>query len=96
MKHAAIIEIDSRLLTEILDFKGGIIHRVYTKDEYIAPQPTFYMVIEHPDLPEVPDNEMLPQMTPVLQSSYSKEGLLIKIERVDPPKQNDQKIKICP
>jgi len=85
-RNAAILRIDSKLLTGILDFKGGIIHRIYTKDEWIAPQPNFYVVIEHPDLPEVPQAEMLREITPIMQCHYGEDNSLIGTKRTYPSK----------
>jgi len=85
MRNAAIIELNMKLLLDMLDFKGGIIHRVYTPDDLINPS-YFNVVIEHPDLPEVEDGERLPVVTPTMQSFYGEDGSLLKIERIDPPK----------
>jgi len=94
MRHAAIVEISTNLLLRLLEFhEGGTIHRVYTKDEWLEPK-TFFAVIEHPDLPEVPVNESLPEIMITLQTTCDENGVPVKIERVDPPKRNElEKLK---
>lgn len=85
VRHGAKIRIDKKLLAEILDFEGATIHKVFEPDEYLNPT-YFYVIVEHPDLPAVPQNETLPVVTPIMQSYYDEDGGLLKIERIDPPK----------
>ena len=90
-RHAAIIQIDYKLLPHFLDFDGATIHRVYTPDNLWKPD-VFRVVIEHPDLPEVKENEELQVVLPILEATYGENGVITKIKRVDPPKQNSGKI----
>ncbi len=89
-KHAGIVEVDVNFLLKIFDLDGGVIHDIHMRDDYL-PHKTIYMVIEHPDLPEVNEVETLHI---AYQTTYGENGVPIKIERVDPPKQNNGKIKI--
>ena len=84
-RHGAIIKVDKELIAEILDFEGAIIHMVYEPDAFIEPT-YFCVVVEHPDLPLVPQNETLPEIAPIMKSWYGKNGSLLKIARIDPPK----------
>jgi len=85
MRHVAIVTISNELLLNMLDFKGGIVHRVFMDDDFLEPT-SFNVVIEHPDLPEVPINERLPHIKPIMQYHYGQDSTLLKVERIDPPK----------
>jgi len=84
MRHAAIISISNQFLLNMLDFKGGIIHRVFMDDEFLAPT-SFNMVVEHPDLDEIPDHERLPYITPIMESNFGEDGSLLSVHRTNPP-----------
>lgn len=90
-RHGAIIEIDFKLLAEFLHFKGGIIHRVYTPENYMFPDKCC-VIIEHPDLPEVPLGEELSTITPILESTYDKYGNLVSIKRIYPITQDTSEV----
>ena len=83
--HGARIEITNEFLLGILDFKGGAIHNVYQDQEYFKPD-RFYIILEHPDLPEIESGMMAMTIVPTMQSTYGEDGSLIKVERIDPPK----------
>jgi len=83
--HAGIIEMDVEFLANIMDFKGAHIHGVYTKDNMIEPK-TFFIVIEHPDLPIYRLGTVLERVLVTHASTYGENGSLIKVERVYPPK----------
>ena len=85
--HAGIISIDFALLTKMLDFKGGTIHRVYTPDDVYEPS-CCHIVMVHPDLPETVAGEKLQEVTVSHHATYGKNGVVIKIERVNPPKES--------
>lgn len=85
MRHAAIVEIGVKQLLEMIDFRGGIIHKVYMEDQFLHPD-YIRVVLEHPDLEPVPENQMLPTITPVMQIHYAKDGGIIKVERIEPAK----------
>ena len=88
-RHAGIIRIDYKLLTKILDFEEATIHRIYTPEGYLSPG-YFCVVMEHPDLPPVKENECLSEITPTMQVWYGENGCLLKIERISPEKKADQ------
>jgi len=81
----AVISINKNMLLKWLDFEGGVIHRIYEPDGYMNPC-YFCVVLEHPDLDPVPENQILPEIHPVYQSYYAEDGSLIKVERVSPEK----------
>ncbi len=83
--HGAVIQLDFKLLLEMLDFKGGDIRRVYTDDVYFHPS-FCNVLIEHPDLPVVPLDETAPPITPSYTKYFGDNGGLIRVERTDPPK----------
>ena len=83
--HGAMIKINLDVLLEMLDFKGGRIHKIYTDDECFDPD-YFNVLIEHPDLPVVSAAEKAPPITPLYTKYFGDNGGLIKIERSDPPK----------
>jgi len=83
--HGARIELDFKILLKILDFEGGTIHRVYTPDEYLYPDKAL-VIIEHPDLPEIPINEVAQTIRPIYQSTYGDNGCLLRAERIEPAK----------
>lgn len=86
--HGAIVGISADLLLRLMEFHdGGIIHRAYTKDEWLEPD-TIYIVVEHPDLTAVPANKRLPEINITLQITYGENGVPLKIERVNPPKRD--------
>ena len=89
-RHAAIIEIDKDFLLRLMEFQGGKIYRIYTRDDYFDP-PNFFVVIEHPDLPEVEEGQPLAQVKITMATTFGENGVPIKIERMDPPKK--QKIR---
>jgi hypothetical protein len=61
-----------------LDFKGGRIHTIALDYNYLN---SIVVIIEHPDLPEVHEAEMLQDVTPAyIVAQYG--------ERFDPPKLN--------
>ena len=84
-RHGAIIKVSFDWLAEMLDFKGAYIHRVYIGDEWIDPT-YFCVVMEHPDLPIVPINQIPVTVTPIMTSTYDENGVLLKQERTKPPK----------
>ncbi len=83
-RNGAKIVIPAKLLLEWLQFGDGVLHSIKLNDDYL-PALDIALVIEHPDLPSVPPNEMLRTVTPQYTSHYG-EGNLIGIERTDPPK----------
>ncbi len=83
--HGAVIQLDHKLLLEMLDFKGGEIRRIYTDDAYFIPNHC-NILIEHPDLPVVPPAEMARPITPAYTKYFGENGGLISIERTNPPK----------
>ena len=85
--HGALIQLDFKLLLEMLDFKGGDIRRVYTDDGYFNPTHC-NILIEHPDLPVVPPAEMARPITPSYTKYFGEDGGLIRVERTDPPKRS--------
>ncbi len=85
--HGAVIQLDLKLLLEMLDFKGGEIHRIYTDDAYFVPHHC-NILIEHPDLPVVPRAEMASLIMPSYTKYFGDNGGLIRIERTDPSKKH--------
>lgn len=86
MKHAAIIQMNLKSLLHMLDFEGGTISIVYMPDYPQKPE-CCNIVIEHPDLPEVVDNTKLSVIQPTFRMELGDNGVIIKVERIDPPKQ---------
>jgi len=84
-RHGAVIKVSKSLLLKWLDFEGGTIHRTYEPEPYLEPD-HFCIVLEHPDLPEVGQNEQLPEICPIFQIYADENGSIIKVERVDPKK----------
>ena len=84
-RHAAKVKIKKSLLLQMLDFNGGNLRRVV--DEYNILEPDcIVLVIEHPALPAVDEAEELPCVQPVYQTYWAKQGGIIKVERIEPPK----------
>ena len=84
-RQAAILKVDFKVLTRVLDFEGATVHRIYTPDEYLNPG-YFCLVLEHPDLPVIKENERLSEITPIMQANYGEGGSLLSIERIEPKK----------
>ena len=76
--NIAIIRIKKELLLKWLDFEGGTIYRV--GKESIGSGAEIDFVIEHPDLPEIPESRDLV----IIEANYKK-GLR-GYKRVAPPK----------
>ncbi len=41
-RHGAIVYIDTKYLLELLDMKGGTIHKVYQPEGYMFPDPDYF------------------------------------------------------
>ena len=80
--HAGYVKVSNELLCEILDFKGGKIWAV-RMDIWGAPE----FLIEHLDMPETIEGQTIASVNVALQTHYAKKGGIIKIERINPPKQ---------
>jgi hypothetical protein len=63
-RHGAQIRIPESALAEWIGFKDGVIHQILIDH---LPLDTIVVLIEHPDLPEVPQGEMAPWIDPVFQ-----------------------------
>jgi len=87
-KHGALVRLDFSLLLKILDFDGGIIHRVYTPEEYLIAD-YCNVVLEHPDLPSVDTRFPLLCVRPIYMVHFAEGGGVIKIERAVPPKNQE-------
>ncbi len=83
--HGAIIQVDIKTFLKMLDFKDGIIHNIKKNDEVWQPG-ILEMVLEHPDLPLVRDGDYLQKITPTYLMRQGENGVIIEIERTDPPK----------
>ena len=85
VRNAAIIEINSQILLDMLDFKDGQIHDIrMPKDIW---KPNFVeIVIEHPDLPEVRPQDHLLRIEPMYRQVYEKQQAVMI--RVEPKKQS--------
>ena len=81
IEHAAIVEISSKLLLDILDFGGGTVidvrkpHEVW-KPDYIE------IVIEHPDMPKVKPAEKLQRIVPMYRQVYERQRIVTT--RIEP------------
>ena len=86
-RHVARIITSGKLLLKILDFEGGIIWDIKPANEFgdVA------ILVEHPDLPLTKVYEQIPEVRPIYEATYGEDGTLIKVERTDPPKSNQQK-----
>ena len=82
-RHAGYIPMSSKLLMEILDFKGGIIWGANLTDFGVLE-----ILIEHPDLPLVKETEALQRIVLIHKATYAKNGVITRLERTDPPKSN--------
>ena len=82
--HGAIITLDFNLLLEMLDFKGGHIHRISTD----IGLPYCKVLIEHPDLPQLELNAEASIICPSYTKYFGEDGGLIRVERKDPPKRS--------
>lgn len=91
-RYVAIIEVDAKILLKMLDFEGGIIHRVFQPDEVWKPG-TISLVLEHPDLDKVEDGYTLRRKIPIYKATYGEGGSLLKVERIDPPKKSKKERK---
>ena len=83
-RYAGKIELDTKLLLDILDLKDGEIHSIQL-DDYL-PHKTLTMIIEHPDMPLVKESEPLRNIYLTHQITYGDNGVPTKLERIEPPK----------
>jgi hypothetical protein len=85
-RHGAIVYIDTKYLLELLDMKGGTIHKVYQPEGYMFPDPDYFAVlVEHPDLPVVPHGESAQVIRPELTITYDESGYPVKTVWSYPP-----------
>ena len=89
-RHVARICIDNTILLDILDFKGGKVLDIYQDREYYRPN-EFYITLEHPDLGKVYPGGMIPIVIPTFKAEYGPNGVIIRIDRIDPIKRHPDK-----
>ena len=77
--HVARVRVSRDAILKWLKFDGGTIHRVIEDSEYWS-SGRIELVIEHPDLPEVNEGDMIPTVVPSYRADPN--GVL---ERVYPP-----------
>jgi len=75
-RYAGRILMSEKVLLEWLDFKGGRIHYLGYCPEYDK----ISISIEHPDMPEIKEADMLPIVDPMYALPLG--------DRIDPPKHN--------
>ena len=84
--HRAIVDIDKKLLLNLLGFQGGKVIMARSDFELFDPD-KIEIIIEHPDLPDVKPGSMYQHITPI----YLDEVRLVdgkhfhNITRVEPP-----------
>ena len=81
-KNIAIVPVTSKLLCDILDFKGGQIRQARVNDFGNEVE----LVIEHPDMPIMFEGNALMKITPLLQVTYGDNGVPTRISRIEPRK----------
>ena len=93
-RHGAKIELDNRILLKLLDFEGGTIHDIFVDRSYLAiDRKSFFIMLEHPDLPELKPGMMAETITPTYQSDIKTDELGIyreSITRIEPPKKGEK------
>ena len=81
-KHnVAILTVSERAILDWLQFEGGKIRSIRFSPDHLA---EVEMIVEHTDLPEMTDSDMLTKITPAYR--YWKRGRFIKTLRIDPQK----------
>ncbi len=84
-RNGAAIRFDIKTFLKMIDFEGGDIHSIKLNEPYLPPE-DIVILLEHPDLPEVKQGEMVTEIRPIYQSTYGDNGCLIRIERIEPKK----------
>ncbi len=84
--HKGHVCISSELLLNMLDFQGGTIIGVSPGRFIGIGVEEINLVIEHPDMPEVKEDGTLEQVCPILTFHYGDNGVIIRLERIQPPK----------
>jgi len=82
--NVSIIRIDEKTFLDWLQFQGGKLIGIRQGD-YLK---TVELIIEHPDLPFVYDNCLIPTITPVYTKECAEDGNVVSLVRVDPPRKN--------
>ena len=80
-RHAGYITIGVETLGKLLDFDGATMWGAKI-DDYN----NLKILLEHPDLPELLDNQPIPDVRVSLMNTYAENGAIVKIERTAPPK----------
>ena len=61
-RHGARVHVSEKALMKWLGFTSGKVHYFGRAEEYLD---TIIIVVEHPDLPEAKEGELLPDVTPI-------------------------------
>ena len=91
-RHAAIIRISSKNLLNWLQFEGGTIHNIQIDSEHWNPE-EIRIVVEHSDLYEVHDGDMLLTIQPLYldHTIIGEDGKQYNhIERIKPPRKEKE------
>lgn len=71
--NGARVVISKNLLAEMLGYHEGIVHRVREPEEFMNPKDV-YLYIEHPDLPLIEESMPAPEVSPLIEVKYYKNG----------------------
>ena len=82
-RHVAIVCINTNLLLDMLQFKGGVVHDVRFNPDYWKPG-QIELVLEHPDLPIVEDGSPLIHVDPIYEVKVNKHNRIVDMTRLEP------------
>ena len=84
-RHAGYITIGVETLRKLLDFDGATIWEAKIDDFN-----NLKILLEHPDLPEILDDQPIPDVHVSLMNTYAENGVIVKMERTAPPKKRSK------
>jgi hypothetical protein len=76
--------LDGKMLTDHFDLKGGWIW-----DAKVEEANRVTLLIEHPDFPEVEENQFIPEILCIYRQTFGENGIITQVERITPPKRSE-------